>query len=359
MDVLVVDDEVIALRTIEHALSEGGYRVFTATNGREALETLQRHEIQLVVIDWEMPVMNGLEFCKAVRSGDAPHYVYVIMVTARNRPIDTISGLAVGADDYVPKPFNPAELLMRVNTGQRIVGMESRAMTIFALAKLAESRDPETGAHLERVRSYCRVLALRLQKNTKFQHEVDDNYVRLLYETSPLHDIGKVAIPDSVLLKPGRLTEDEFETLKTHTVRGAETIQSLLQHFPNASFLQMARDIILFHHEKFDGSGYPKGLAGEQIPLCGRIVAVADVYDALTSKRVYKNAFSHAEARSLIVEDSGKHFDPSIVKAFLETEDAFIQIRERYEDGDRDATCFPAMDFSPLALTTNTAGFEA
>jgi len=334
MNVLVVDDEAIARRTVENALRQGGYCVFTANNGREALELLARHHIQLVVVDWEMPVMNGVEFCKAVRSGDAPHYVYVVMVTARNRPADTISGLAVGADDYVPKPFNPGELLMRVNTGQRIIGMESREMTIFALAKLAESRDPETGAHLDRVRSYCRVLALRLQQYAEFQEVVDDNFVRLLYETSPLHDIGKVAIPDSVLLKPGRLSEYEFATMKTHTIRGAETIESLLAEFPNAGFLQMARDVILSHHEKYDGSGYPHGLVGEDIPLCGRIVAVADVYDALTSKRVYKDAYSHDHARSIIVGDAGKHFDPMIVEAFVEVEDAFVRIRERFADSE-------------------------
>lgn len=352
MDVLVVDDEAIARRTVENTLREGGYNVLTAANGREALELLKRHQIQLVVIDWEMPVMSGIEFCKVIRSGDSPHYVYIIMVTSRSRPADTIAGLTVGADDYVPKPFNPGELLMRVNTGQRIIGMESREMTIFALAKLAESRDPETGAHLERVRSYCRVLALRLQQNARLRDAVDDNYVRLLYETSPLHDIGKVAIPDSVLLKPGRLTADEFEIMKSHTVRGAETIESLLKEFPNAGFLQMARDIILSHHEKYDGSGYPRGIAGEDIPLCGRIVAVADVYDALTSKRVYKDAFSHDAARSIIVDDTGKHFDPPIVDAFLESEAEFIQIRQRYEDGAAECADADRTDVSLLAANT-------
>ncbi len=332
MDVLVVDDEAIARRTVEHTLRKGGYQVLTATNGREALELLQRHNIQLVVIDWEMPVMNGIDFCKAVRGGDSPHYVYLIMVTSRNRSVDTITGLTVGADDYVSKPFSPGELLMRVNTGQRIIGMESQEMTIFALAKLAESRDLETGAHLERVRSYCRVLALRLQQNAHFRDKVDNNFVRLLYETSPLHDIGKVAIPDSVLLKPGPLTAAEFEIMKTHTVRGAETIESLLTHFPNARFLQMARNITLYHHEKYDGSGYPRGLAGEQIPLCARIVAVADVYDALTSKRVYKDSFSDDTAIAIIDDEAGKHFDPAIVEAFLSVKARFQEIRAQFSE---------------------------
>lgn len=332
MDVLVVDDEVIVRRTIENTLREGGYRVCAAENGREALSLLEKREIQLVIVDWEMPVMDGIEFCNAVRSGDLPYYVYLIMVTSRDRPVDAISGLTVGADDYVAKPFDPGELLMRVNTGRRIIGMESRAMTIFALAKLAESRDPETGAHLERVRGYCKALALQLQQNPKLRDEVDDVYVRLVYETSPLHDIGKVAIPDHILLKRGRLTDSEFDIMKMHTVRGAETIQSLVEQFPNAPFLQMTRDIILSHHEKFDGSGYPHGLLGEEIPLCGRIVALADAYDAMTSVRVYKDALPHDEAKSIIVEDAGRHFDPEVVAAFLAAEQDFIEIRRCYTD---------------------------
>ncbi|MFC1759269.1 HD domain-containing phosphohydrolase [Planctomycetota bacterium] len=340
MDVLVVDDEAIARRMVENALTEGGYNVFTAANGREALEMLQQRRIQLVVSDWEMPIMSGLEFCKAVRAGDSSQYVYIIMVTSRNNPVETISGFAVGADDYVAKPFNPAELVWRVNAGKRVVGMKSSAMTIFALAKLAESRDQETGAHLERVRSFCRILGLQLQQTGRFRDEIDDNFVRLLYETSPLHDIGKVAIPDNVLLKPGRLTEDEFDIMKSHTTRGAETIQSLLTEFPDTEFLQVAHDIILSHHEKYDGSGYPNGIVGQDIPLCGRTLAVADAYDALTSKRVYKDAFSHMEARTIIVNGSGKHFDPAIVDAFVEVEDEFTDIRQRYSDSEANAATF-------------------
>ncbi len=332
MKVLVIDDEAIARRTIENTLKEGGYEVMTAADGRQGLDLLIESECQLVVTDWEMPGMNGLDFCKAVRKGDFPHYVYVIMVTARDRPADAISGLTVGADDYVTKPFNPGELLMRVNTGRRIIGMESCEMTIFALAKLAESRDPETGAHLERVRSYCRTLALQLQRNRSFENEVDDTFVRLVYETSPLHDIGKVAIPDCILLKPGRLTDREFDLMKTHTLCGAETLAAAVAQFPNARFLQMAYEIALSHHEQYDGSGYPNGLSGDGIPLAGRIVALADVYDALTSKRVYKAAYSHEIARSIITDGSGSHFDPSIIDAFLDVENDFIQIRKQYRD---------------------------
>ena len=335
MDVLVVDDDAIVRQSVAHTLQTAGYCVTLASNGQEALDLLYRHGQQLVVSDWSMPGMNGIELCRAIRSADLRRYVYFLLLTSHNRHQDTIDGLSAGADDYVTKPFQPGELVQRVNTGRRIIGTESRDMTIFALAKLAESRDPETGAHLERVRSYCRALAQRLLMEHQFRDEINNEYVRLIYETSPLHDIGKVAIPDSVLLKPGRLTEKEFDLMKTHTLRGAETLAAAIQEFPNASFLRMAHEIALSHHERYDGSGYPRQLRGHDIPLCGRIVAVADVYDALTSKRIYKDAMSHEAAKSIIVGDSGRHFDPAIVCAFLNIEDQFLATHARYADEER------------------------
>jgi putative two-component system response regulator len=274
-----------------------------------------------------------------------------------------LEGLSAGVDDYVTKPFQPSELVMRVNTGRRIIATESRDMTIFVLAKLAESRDPETGAHLERVRSYCHALAEHLQHSARFSGELDDDYVRLIFETSPLHDIGKVAIPDSVLLKPSRLTAQEFEIMKTHTLHGAKTLSAAMHEFPNAAFLRMAYDIALSHHEHFNGSGYPRGLAGEAIPLCGRIVALADVYDALTSKRVYKDAMSHAAAKAIIVSETGKHFDPAVVDAFLKLDDEFVAIRARYaEDSVQDAIPISRVETVPsfndlvgTALNSRTA----
>ena len=332
MDVLVVDDEPISRHMVDRALVEEGYNVTVASDGHEALSLLKKYSHQLVVSDWRMPRMDGIELCRAIRTADLQRYLYFIMVTARDRPIDAISAFGTGVDDYLVKPFNPGELLMRVNVGRRIVQLETSQMTIFALAKLAESRDPETGDHLERVRRYCGVLATKLQTSHKFREPIDDGFVQLIYQTSPLHDIGKVSIPDAILLKPGKLTSDEFEVMKTHTLRGAETLEAALQEFPNAEFLRMARNIALTHHEKYDGNGYPRGLAGEQIPLCGRIVALADVYDALTSKRVYKPAMSHQEARAVIVDDRGRHFDPAVVDVFLDVETKLLAIRSRYAD---------------------------
>ncbi len=214
----------------------------------------------------------------------------------------------------------------------RILSLETRDLTIFAMAKLAESRDPETGAHLERVQAFRRVLAEHLSGLEQYKAEVNSEYIRLIYLTSPLHDIGKVGIPDHVLLKPARLSDREFEIMKTHAMLGAKTLEAALQQFPGAKFLQMACDIAATHHERFDGSGYPKGLAGRAIPLCGRIVALADVYDALTSRRIYKDAFAHEVARSMIVGESGAHFDPDIVAAFIAHEQEFSSIRTHFAE---------------------------
>jgi putative two-component system response regulator len=332
MQILIADDNEIAIEVLRAALEAAGYAVACASNGREAMSILREGSCRLVISDWDMPEMDGLELCRAVRSGDLPGYVYVILLTAHDRTEEKVAGLAAGADDFIAKPFNPAELLARVRTGERVLSLETRDVAIFAMAKLAESRDPETGAHLERVRSYCRVLAQHLAGIEKFRSTVSAEYIRLIYQTSPLHDIGKVGIPDSVLLKPGRLSDREFEIMKTHAEIGAQTLEAALHQFPGIKFLEMARDIAATHHERWDGTGYPRGLQGEGIPLCGRIVAVADVYDALTSRQVYKNAFAHDVAKAIILEDSGKQFDPALIDAFCKTEAQFIAIRDRYSE---------------------------
>jgi putative two-component system response regulator len=332
MRILVVDDEPMTRQMVAHCLTEAGYEVEQAGDGREALQRHYDQPTQIVVSDWMMPEMDGPELCRAIRQHNSDDYVYFILLTQKDGTGSAADGLSAGADDFLTKPFDPQELAMRVRTGQRLLSLQSREMTIFALAKLAESRDPETGAHLERVRTYAQIIAQHLHNQSAFREEIDADYINLIYQTSPLHDIGKVAIPDSILLKPGALTDDEFETMKTHTTRGAETLDAALARYPGARFLKMARDIVLCHHEKYDGSGYPQGLSGEDIPLCGRIVAIADVFDALTTKRVYKDAFSHEKARGIILKDRGTHFDPAVVDAFLANEDRFIDTRERFAD---------------------------
>ena len=332
MKVLVVDDDTITREMLRHALETAGYEVHTACDGREALDAINQEGHRLVISDWEMPRMNGLDLCKAIRSGNYDGYIYLILLTTHGGSQDIVAGLSAGADDYVIKPFENAELTMRLRVGERILALETREVAIFALAKLAESRDPETGAHLERVRSYSHVIAQHLQKLPKYQDLVDSKYVQHIYETSPLHDIGKVAIPDSILLKPDHLNNREREIMCTHAQSGADTLDAALRQYPHAEFLLMARDIAASHHEHYDGSGYPYGLSGNDIPLCGRIVALADVYDALTSKRVYKNAFTHDVARSIIIGELGKQFDPDVVDAFVKNEQAFIEIHNRYNE---------------------------
>ena len=333
MQILVVEDDDISREMLENTLTQSGFDVETACDGIDALEKLRAGACRLVVSDWDMPRMNGIKLCEAIRRGEFAGYVYVILVTSHDSPQETVEGLTAGADDFIKKPFDPAELVVRIRTGERLLSLESREVTIFALAKLAESRDPETGAHLDRVRNYCRLLAQQLAAHPKFRHEIDGEFIRLIYATSPLHDIGKVGIPDHVLLKPGLLNEQEFEIMKTHAQLGADTLGAALGQFPQAKFLKMACEIAATHHERWDGTGYPQRLKHEEIPLCGRIVALADVYDALCSKRAYKDAYSHDVARSIIRDGRGKHFDPEIVDVFLACEQEFLAIGRQFSEG--------------------------
>jgi putative two-component system response regulator len=332
MQVLLVDDDDFALSVLENTITRMGYQAISVTDGEQAMDTLRNSNIRLVITDWDMPNMNGLDLCRAVRRDDLSGYVYVIMLTGREGPKQRMEGLCAGADDFLNKPLDPEELLVCLKTAERILGLETRDLALFALAKLAESRDSDTGAHIERVQSYSRIIARNLTAEVKTCNGIDDEYIRLLYQTSPLHDLGKVAIPDSILLKPGKLTPTEFAIMETHTVVGAKTLDAALARFPNARFLQMAREIAVTHHERFDGSGYPHGLVGDQIPLCGRIVAVADVYDALTSRRVYKDAMSHEQAKSIILQGRGNHFDPEVVDAFARAEQQLLAVWERLRD---------------------------
>ncbi len=326
MQVLIVDDNPIALDLLGHALRRNGYEVIAVDSARSALEVLQQGTCQLMISDWEMPDMNGLELCRQVRAAGLMNYIYIIMLTARRDASDTIEGMSAGADDFIVKPFQPSELILRVRTGERLLGLETRDLLIFVLAKLAESRDNDTGAHLDRVRTFSRIIAEHLSRQPKYRGIINADFVRLIYLTSPLHDIGKVGVPDTVLLKPGPLTHEEFEMMKAHTTHGAATLDAALREFPAARYLRMARDIAASHHEWYDGTGYPYGLAADEIPLAGRIVALADVYDALTSKRVYKDVYSHEKAKNIIVQARGTHFDPDVVDAFLANEDKFIAI---------------------------------
>lgn len=328
MRVLVVDDDAISAAMLANALEEFGYEVTLSGDGRAAFEQIRSGQFRLVISDWEMPGLSGPELCRRIRRRQWSGYIYVLLISSHEGVESVVEGIGAGADDFLTKPFHPEELRVRLRAAERILSLSSRDLIIFALARLAESRDAETGEHVDRMREYCRILATELSEWDKYRELIDGEYVELLYLTSPLHDIGKVGIPDRVLLKPGRLTTEEFEVMKNHTLIGGSTLEAAALAHPEAEFLTMARDIALTHHERFDGGGYPRRLAGEAIPLCGRITALADVYDALTSKRVYKPQFSHETARTIILEGRGTQFDPDVVEAFLRREADFLDVRK-------------------------------
>ncbi len=335
MKALIVDDDPITLMLLRDSLKYLGYEVCTARNGKEALELLDREHCRLVISDWIMPEMDGIALCRAIRERPIGGYVYIVLLTSKGGTTNLVEGYAAGADDFMSKPFEPAELNSRLRTARRILSLESRDVTIFALARLAESRESDTGVHVERSRCLAQILARELAVEGQYADEIDGEFIRLIYLTSPLHDIGKIGIPDSVLLKRGPLTDAEFETIKTHTLRGAGTLEEALQDFPEAKFLRMARDIVLNHHERYDGKGYPNGLKGEEIPLSARIYSLADAYDALITERTYRDAMDFDHARETILAESGKQFDPQIVDAFLRCEDRFIEMCKSAQDPSR------------------------
>ena len=358
LKILIVDDDPVAIEMLDYFLREAGYIVERATNGQEAIDKMRLFSPRIIISDVDMPEMNGIEFCRAIRERQSSQYIYIILLTCHRESESVLLGLEAGADDYLIKPFHQEELLLRLKGGRRLLMLEGQEMMIFSLAKLAESRDTDTGTHLERIREYSKVLATELMRCSKFEKIVDAQFVELIYLTSPLHDIGKVGIPDRILLKPGKLSTEEFEVMKQHTLIGGKTLDAAAQAHPEAGFMKMALDIALKHHERWDGTGYPFKLAGEQIPISARIVAIADVYDALTTKRVYKSAFTHEKAVEIIQESRGTHFDPDLVDAFENVEDQMRAIRSRLDEGCIDTSSLnevnrlPPFDENEVALSS-------
>jgi putative two-component system response regulator len=326
MKVLVVEDDSVSRMKMERLLLQAGYRTTMAANGREGFAAWKRERPRIVITDWMMPEMDGLELCRRIRAATVEDYTYIIFVTGNDQTQDLIAGMDAGADDYIRKPFQKQEVIVRVRAGERVINLHSKETVIFALAKLAESRDKSTGGHLDRVRHYSRVLAETLQQMADAPAELDDLLIEHIFLTSSLHDIGKVGIPDYILLKPDRLDDGEFEIMKSHTRIGFETLSEALHKTPGADYLKVAAEIAGYHHEKFDGTGYPEGLRGYDIPISCRIFTLCDVYDTLVSHRPYKINYSHDRARSIIVDGAGSHFDPMVVDAFLACEERFCHI---------------------------------
>jgi putative two-component system response regulator len=320
-----------------------------ATSGEQALERITATRPDLILMDVMMPGMSGFQTVEMLNLSKATRSIPVIFLTARAESEDVVHGFNLGGVDYITKPFKGVELRSRVRNHlelhayrsnlERLVEERSREaellkdVIIEAMGELAEYRDPETGSHIHRTRAYVQLLAETLVSQGHSQDVLTPEYIVLLWKSAPLHDIGKVAIRDSILLKPGKLTPEEFDEMKMHTLFGEEVIANLEQMAGQpTSFLSCAKQIAGSHHEKFDGSGYPRGIAGTNIPLAGRIMAIADVYDALISKRVYKNSMSHQEAMEIMLEGKGSHFDPMLIEAFIEVEPVFSQIAANNAD---------------------------
>jgi putative two-component system response regulator len=358
--ILVVDDTPENL-TLMHGLLRDRYHVKVAPNGERALQVAAAQPVpDLILLDVVMPGMGGFEVCRKLKADLRTAAIPVIFLTSKSEIADEQQGFDAGAVDYIPKPFSAPIVLARIRTHLKLkavadflkdknaflkseVERQTRELqliqdvTIMAMASLAETRDNETGNHIRRTQHYVRALARKLRGHPKFGAVLDDETIEVLYKSAPLHDIGKVGIPDSILLKPGKLTPQEFEVMKTHTTLGRDAIATAekLINEPS-SFLRHAREIAHYHQEKWDGSGYPEGLAGARIPVSARLMAVADVYDALISRRVYKPPFPHSKAVEIIKDGRGKHFDPDMVDAFLAIAEEFRAIAERYADTDED-----------------------
>jgi putative two-component system response regulator len=363
MKVLVVDDTRVN-QLLMSAVLKDLYDVQIAGSGQEALNLAwTAPHPDLILLDIMMPHMDGYEVCRQLKANPASADVPIIFVTAMVSSEDEEKGFELGAVDYITKPIRQAVVLARVKTHLQIKAsadyMKEKAVflsdksdfleqevarrteeieaiqnvTILTLATLAETRDNETGNHIIRTQFYAAALAEHLKTHPRFAEFLNERTIKLLFKSVPLHDIGKVGIPDRILLKPGSLTPEEFEIMKTHTTLGRDAITKAERRLGvKVEFLSIAKEIAYSHQEKWDGSGYPEGLSGDAIPISARIMAVADVYDALISSRPYKAAMPHEKAVSIIVEGSGRHFDPDIAAAFIALQDEFARISARLSE---------------------------
>ncbi len=362
LKVLIVDDTPENIDVLGEILRPY-YKRSVALDGEKALKIAKSETPpDLVLLDVMMPGIDGYEVCRRLKDDKRTSDIPVIFVTAKGEVNDETRGFELGAVDYITKPVSPPLVLARVKahlelaTARKALKNQNAVLedmveertheiqitqdvTIEALASLAETRDNETGSHIRRTQNYVRALAEELVTHVRFSNYLDDSVIALLYKSAPLHDIGKVGVPDNILLKPGKLSDDEFEIMKEHVRYGRDALlraEKTLGDKASSSFLKLAREIAYSHHEKWDGSGYPEGTAGDAIPIAARFMAVADVYDALVSRRVYKPPFSHSKAVDIIREGRGSHFDPDIVDAFLKIHETFRRIAVEYADSDEE-----------------------
>jgi response regulator RpfG family c-di-GMP phosphodiesterase len=361
--VIIVDDESANRRMCRQILEANGMLCAEAPDGKEALQSMGKQPYDLVLLDVDMPEMTGTEVLRQLRRNPPAPHLKIIMMSGRATGDEMARMMRAGADDYLSKPFTVVQLLERVKAALRLKAAQDRSdllhhglltlnhgleqgllardsdliqarnALVLGLAELVAQRDSETGAHLLRLQHYCRCLAEEAAGLPGFSGQIDPPFIEMLACCAPLHDIGKVGVPDHILLKPGRLTEEERLVMQRHTVVAAETLQKVAQrHGFAVAFLHMAEEIARHHHERFDGKGYPDGLVGDAIPLAARILAFADVYDALRSKRVYKAALSHAEAMRVMVEEDVGHFDPALLAVFRQCALHFERLFEELAD---------------------------
>ncbi len=370
--VLIVDDQADNLLILEDVLSEH-YDVHPATNGKEALSFLDKGgRVDLILLDVMMPELDGFEVCRRLKSSETTRSIPVMFLTSLDRPEDEELGFALGAEDFIHKPVSPPVVLARVRThlalsratralqrrnadlellvaertaeireqAARLVSSKqeviaAQAATITAFCALAEARDNETGNHIRRTQHYVRLLAEALREHPRFSDQLNEEVIQLLFKSAPLHDVGKVATPDAILLKQGKLTPEEWAIMQRHCESGRDAILQAERAFggvSDESFLLYAAEIAYGHHERWDGRGYPQGIAGDAIPLSARLMAVADVYDALISRRVYKPPFPHEQAIAMIIAERGRHFDPDIVDALQQIAGDFAGIASSFRD---------------------------
>ena len=328
--VLLIEDEPIQRQILSSQLQIKGFSVIEAANGKEGLSRWREYpNIRLVITDLMMPEIDGFEVIRTIRA-EENHYTYLIVLSSLEDRTSLVQALELGADDYLAKPISPEELNLRLMHGGRLIRLDSMDDLVFGMAELSGYRSGETGQHLRRVQQYCKILASHLLAEYP-ELNLTQSLVKDIVNASPLHDIGKVAVPDAILHKPGPLTHDEFEKIKPHAAIGGKLLWGLYRK-NGSNFLKLAYEIAISHHERWDGSGYPNGLLGHQIPLSARIMAVSDVYDALTSQRCYKESLSPEKASKIISDGAGRHFDPLLVEAFLETSAKWINVKEELRD---------------------------
>lgn len=354
--ILIVDDTPDNLSMMSDVLKDD-YKVRVANNGEKALKIAGgEKKPDLILLDIMMPDMDGYEVCRRLKEDVQTKNIPVIFLTAKVEEDDEKRGLELGAVDYITKPISIPIFVTRIKNHIKLkfaldflrnqndyleIEVQKRTaqinavqeVTVYALASLAETRDSETGYHIRRTQLYVQLLAKKLKVHPDFSEILTDKYINMLFKLAPLHDIGKVAIPDSVLLKPGKLTQEEFEIMKTHTTIGKRAIENAEKEFgQEMDFFRYAKELVYSHQEKWDGTGYPQGLYREVIPVSARLMAVADVYDALISKRIYKSAIPHEKAFEIIVEGRGRHFDPDMVDAFMDIHMEFKAIADKFSD---------------------------